>query len=130
VLDEVAHGFTGTHPYPQEVATVTLPKPSTVQVMSATTLARFESELEDALRAHEARLQETPELDDISVAIRRQSEEARAEIEGALSRLREGSFGSCERCLTTISSERLEAMPHTRFCRSCAPRDGRTHSRR
>ena len=39
-----------------------------------------------------------------------------AEIEHALKRLDEGSYGTCEACGKTIPDERLDAMPATRFC--------------
>lgn len=39
-----------------------------------------------------------------------------AEIEHALQRLDEGTYGTCEACGKTIPDDRLEAMPATRFC--------------
>jgi DnaK suppressor protein len=38
------------------------------------------------------------------------------EVERALKKLDEGSYGKCEACDTEISEARLEAMPATRFC--------------
>jgi DnaK suppressor protein len=38
------------------------------------------------------------------------------EIEYALRRLDEGTYGTCEACGKQIPDERLEAMPATRFC--------------
>ncbi len=38
------------------------------------------------------------------------------EVEAALIRLDEGTYGHCEVCATAISVDRLEAMPATRFC--------------
>jgi RNA polymerase-binding protein DksA len=39
-----------------------------------------------------------------------------ADIEHALQRLDDGSYGTCEACGKPIGDERLEAMPATRFC--------------
>lgn len=38
------------------------------------------------------------------------------EIEHALTRLDEGSYGTCEVCEKPIGAARLEAMPAARFC--------------
>jgi RNA polymerase-binding transcription factor DksA len=48
-----------------------------------------------------------------------------AEIEAALSRMDDGSYGRCAHCLQPIDRERLEALPAVAFCASCkASRDG------
>ena len=39
-----------------------------------------------------------------------------AEVEAALERLDEGTYGRCVACGRTIPAERLEALPATRFC--------------
>lgn len=38
------------------------------------------------------------------------------EVERALAKLDEGTYGTCEECGDPISDPRLEAMPATRFC--------------
>ena len=40
-------------------------------------------------------------------------------VEGALARIREGSFGECISCGTEINPKRLEAVPWTRHCIEC-----------
>jgi len=40
-------------------------------------------------------------------------------VEGALERLREGSFGQCISCGKEINPKRLEAVPWTRHCIEC-----------
>ena len=40
-------------------------------------------------------------------------------VEGALSRLREGTFGQCISCGKDINPKRLEAVPWTRHCIEC-----------
>lgn len=43
-----------------------------------------------------------------------------AEIDAALKRLESDSFGLCNKCGNEIESERLQALPYTRNCISCA----------
>jgi RNA polymerase-binding transcription factor DksA len=45
--------------------------------------------------------------------------QAVADTAQALRRMAEGSYGTCERCTTTIPLERLEVLPHARFCVPC-----------
>ena len=42
-----------------------------------------------------------------------------AMVEGALSRIREGTFGECISCGKEINPKRLEAVPWTRHCIEC-----------
>jgi RNA polymerase-binding transcription factor DksA len=44
-------------------------------------------------------------------------------IDGALAAIAAGSYGVCESCGTSIPVERLEAVPHARFCVACASRN-------
>jgi DnaK suppressor protein len=41
------------------------------------------------------------------------------EIAGALEKLKEGTYGKCERCGKPIGLKRLEAMPSARLCVKC-----------
>ena len=45
-----------------------------------------------------------------------------AEIEAALARLADGSYGICQACGARISAERLAARPAARTCVGCARR--------
>lgn len=45
------------------------------------------------------------------------------EVEGALTRIRLGSFGICEVCGEQISRTRLEDLPWSRVCRDCEERE-------
>jgi RNA polymerase-binding transcription factor DksA len=49
-------------------------------------------------------------------------ENAIAEIEAALGRIRDGSYGICQVTGKPISPDRLKAIPWTRFSREAAPR--------
>ena len=42
------------------------------------------------------------------------------DVEAALRRVADGTYGSCERCGKPISEARLEAMPTARRCLECA----------
>lgn len=53
-------------------------------------------------------------------ALVNQLEETLAEVEGALRKLDEGTYGTCEACGKPISEARLEAMPSTKHCIDCA----------
>jgi len=44
---------------------------------------------------------------------------ALAEIEAALTRLTNGSFGKCERCRGSVSLARLTRIPQARYCWAC-----------
>lgn len=43
-------------------------------------------------------------------------------IEAALGRMEAGEYGFCVQCGDQIAEERLDLLPATPFCRSCAPR--------
>jgi RNA polymerase-binding transcription factor len=42
------------------------------------------------------------------------------EIDAALERIKDGSYGTCERCGKEITLRRLRAVPWARFCLICA----------
>ncbi len=45
-----------------------------------------------------------------------------AEVDAAVVRLDQGTYGVCERCGAAIGSARLEALPAARTCIGCASR--------
>ncbi len=47
-----------------------------------------------------------------------------ADIEHAMRRLDEGSYGTCEACGKPIGDERLEALPAARLCMNCKRQRG------
>jgi len=61
-------------------------------------------------------------------ALLEQARRDRRDLELALVRMDEGSYGRCERCGGPIAAERLEARPAVRTCIECArgggPRPG------
>ncbi|PZN06859.1 MAG: transcriptional regulator [Bacillota bacterium] len=54
------------------------------------------------------------------VARRRDVQRALHDIDAALARLEEGTYGYCQRCGRPIPRERLEALPATPYCEACA----------
>ncbi len=46
-------------------------------------------------------------------------EEKLKEIEEALSKIKKGNYGICEKCKKEIELERLKAIPETKFCSKC-----------
>ena len=72
-----------------------------------------------AMSSHLADLGSDREASDISLG-RRESESTEIqEIDDAIERIREGSFGRCETCEKPIARERLEAIPYARLCLPC-----------
>ncbi|MEO1607964.1 MAG: TraR/DksA family transcriptional regulator [Pseudomonadota bacterium] len=41
-------------------------------------------------------------------------------IHAAIARIKAGTYGVCTRCGNDISSARLDVIPHTNLCRTCA----------
>ena len=44
------------------------------------------------------------------------------EVEGALERLRDGTYGTCMECGMPVARKRLEALPWARYCVTCQER--------
>jgi DnaK suppressor protein len=60
------------------------------------------------------------EVADASAA---RARDAIEDIDAALARMDAGTYGLCESCGIPIPVERLEAIPHARFCVRCAARE-------
>lgn len=57
---------------------------------------------------------------ELNLALSQAELSAIREIDAALRRLASGEYGQCERCGGAISLARLQAIPWTRVCRTCA----------
>jgi DnaK suppressor protein len=76
---------------------------------------------------HDATMIELTGQGDVDSILERELAEAAAsraretidDIEGALARMEAGSYGFCDSCREPIPIERLDAIPHVRFCVSC-----------
>ncbi|HXG76476.1 MAG TPA: TraR/DksA C4-type zinc finger protein [Gaiellaceae bacterium] len=53
---------------------------------------------------------------ELDVGLEENAEHLLEEVEAALRRIEEGSFGRCEACGRPIAPERLEAVPYARLC--------------
>jgi len=103
-----------------------------------TNVSKYRSMLEDRLKELETRLHEIDdELDSHQskdweeLAVEREEDEVLermgtsgqeeiAKINAALARMEEGEFGACVTCGDEIAQDRLDVIPHTPFCRTCA----------
>ncbi len=57
--------------------------------------------------------------DDMLTALIGSARQAVADTAQALRRMAAGSYGTCERCTAAIPLQRLEVLPHARFCVPC-----------
>lgn len=55
----------------------------------------------------------------MNVGMHRAQERMLAEVEDALARIDDGTYGVCRRCGTAIDSARLRALPTASLCLSC-----------
>ena len=55
----------------------------------------------------------------IDSAINAQQQKELAEIEYALNKIEEGTYGECEMCSDPIGKERLKVKPHAKYCITC-----------
>ena len=58
-------------------------------------------------------------------ALRQQAEDHLAELDAALARLADGSYGICLSCHGPVGEERLAALPAARLCVRCAAKAAR-----
>ena len=56
------------------------------------------------------------------LALHQHAQRLLAQVEGALVRFEQGSFGLCERCGEEIDPARLEALPYAALCLRCQQR--------
>jgi DnaK suppressor protein len=56
------------------------------------------------------------------LAVRQNAERLLYKVERALTRMDEGSYGTCRGCGNPIDPARLRAIPYTRYCMTCASR--------
>jgi DnaK suppressor protein len=72
---------------------------------------------EDAKESADAALKDVTE--EISLKLGDQESQMVADIDQALLRIEEGSYGTCARCGRPIDERRLEAMPTARYDAEC-----------
>jgi len=60
------------------------------------------------------------ENDEVLMQLQADAETELREVNKALVRLEQGTFGECEQCAEVIPQARLDALPYTSFCVHCA----------
>lgn len=86
-------------------------------------VASTETELHSIQEEREIELEELAQEDRAARSLAQLDDRAKHEIEEidtALRRVAEGTYGICEACGDPIVEERLRALPATRFCMDCA----------
>jgi DnaK suppressor protein len=78
----------------------------------------------DEAPAHEADRQTREGEDQLAITLLGSEESVLAETRAALTRLRNGTYGTCEGCGHAISRARLETLPHARRCIRCERASG------
>lgn len=85
--------------------------------------ARLEA-IEEELDSHQNRdweeLATEREGDEVLEATGNAGKSEITQIRAALERIKDGSYGTCVRCGETIAEARLDLLPWTPLCRSCA----------
>ena len=61
---------------------------------------------------------------DVDVQVLHTERSILEQIDAALARIEDGSFGRCTSCHAAISEERLNALPYTPVCAKCAQAEG------
>ena len=54
-----------------------------------------------------------------NVALRNNAADLLAQVDAALGRIDDGTYGQCARCGQPINPERLEALPYATYCITC-----------
>jgi DnaK suppressor protein len=65
----------------------------------------------------------------VEVSLSRNAGATLREVERALGKFQDGTYGLCEACGARIDRARLSALPHARLCLECQERREQEHSR-
>jgi RNA polymerase-binding protein DksA len=80
----------------------------------------IEEETEDQTTDNHLAETATATLDrEIDYTLEENSEHVLRDIEGALERIEEGTYGTCVSCARTIAEDRLAAIPWATYCIDC-----------
>ncbi|MFV2053177.1 TraR/DksA family transcriptional regulator [Aliiroseovarius sp. YM-037] len=81
-------------------------------------------EIEEELESHNSKdweeLAVEREEDEVLEGMGLSSQAEIRKIEAALGRIDAGEYGLCAKCGDKITNERLDVLPYTPFCKSCA----------
>ena len=56
---------------------------------------------------------------DVDLELGRNQGELLKDVEDALQRIEDGTYGTCQECGQKVNKERLNALPHTPYCVDC-----------
>lgn len=59
---------------------------------------------------------------EFSLSLASNERESLYELDDAIKKIEEGTFGICEECKSLITKTRLKALPYARFCLKCQER--------
>jgi len=57
---------------------------------------------------------------DVQITLAQNEEGILEQVESALARIEDGTFGKCQNCGKEVAVARLEALPYTPYCIKCA----------
>jgi RNA polymerase-binding protein DksA len=93
-----------------------------IQTLDHTTSQEDESGELSSYDQHPADAATETFLRERDVALEESAEAILRQVEVALRKIDEGTYGTCERCGKEIAPARLQAIPYTPFCIECAAR--------
>ena len=82
------------------------------------------------LPVHQADLGSHAFEEEMTLDLLENEEQIIEEINDALARLEQGTFGLCQACKRRIPKQRLRALPYARYCVACTEQAARNHSSR
>jgi DnaK suppressor protein len=93
-----------------------------LQMLREMLLQQREFRLDQLARLRQDAVRARPQTDadlEVEGSLRAGARSALHEVEGALNRMRTGTFGRCVQCASTLPLERLEILPHAALCMAC-----------
>tara|TARA_R110002074_G_scaffold153276_7_gene308085 strand:- start:2069 stop:2380 length:312 start_codon:yes stop_codon:yes gene_type:complete len=86
-----------------------------------TRVEKIDADLSHRKTSHKFSEQSVDQQNDgVLYNLKSEAEEELEQIEHALLKIERDLYGKCETCHDDISEERLEALPFTVYCKSCA----------
>ena len=58
--------------------------------------------------------------DDVILNLKNEAQQELEQVNHALLKIERAVYGTCEKCHSDISTERLDAIPFTAYCKNCA----------
>ncbi|MPY30997.1 molecular chaperone DnaK [Streptomyces adustus] len=112
---------TETRPEPRaETRSEPRPEPRPERLTAHEARQRLEHERNSRLTQLRAIAEAEPSTPDPMASAQRDTvHRVLKEIDAAFTRVQDGSYGDCEGCAKPIPVERLEILPHTRYCVPC-----------